>query len=594
LKRSFLRRFVAGFSLVALASVIAAAPANAADTQGTGKAAGAAQILGLDAGDLLKLALVGENSVASIDPPDGVPSATETLSPLTVVSNALPALNALTVPSVQTTSTGPKDETSTALVDLASLPQPVPVLSGAINPATLVSLVDVDGAKATLTSTLANVSALGSVLKVDAANLALGGLAAPTSTTSNRGLTIDNVTVLDLRELLNLLGLDLNLLPISTLTALVDQLGLLGTLNSLTGQNFGSAGALLSAINSPTAAAQSAVNTAEAAVATAEQNLNAAVAAAAGLLCNLTPQLPLCQAVTAAQGVLATATATLNSAIAALNAALAQVLNLLNGLADTLDLAPILQVQGLEVGALSTAVATVADSSAAVIAKIGGIKVGGVDLGGLDLNATLDEVQAVAAQVTSTISGVLQTISPSLANVVKIDLLQRATDVHQDGNYVAALAGVTGLVATITPPNVCSVVNDLLGQLPGGLLGNGSLPGVSLPALPVSSLLSTVGSVVSCDLVGGASAGQFQPQALLPNALPALTAPITLTAASVSSAATFQPATTPQTPQTPTTPGLARTGMNETLLLVIGGLMAAVALGLRRAASPVRVRARRR
>jgi hypothetical protein len=33
--------------------------------------------------------------------------------------------------------------------------------------------------------------------------------------------------------------------------------------------------------------------------------------------------------------------------------------------------------------------------------------------------------------------------------------------------------------------------------------------------------------------------------------------------------------------------------MNETLLLVIGGMMAAVALGLRRASAPVKVRANR-
>jgi LPXTG-motif cell wall-anchored protein len=43
----------------------------------------------------------------------------------------------------------------------------------------------------------------------------------------------------------------------------------------------------------------------------------------------------------------------------------------------------------------------------------------------------------------------------------------------------------------------------------------------------------------------------------------------------------------------PEQPALPRTGMNETLLLVIGGLMAAVALGLRKVSAPVRVRAKR-
>jgi LPXTG-motif cell wall-anchored protein len=105
-------------------------------------------------------------------------------------------------------------------------------------------------------------------------------------------------------------------------------------------------------------------------------------------------------------------------------------------------------------------------------------------------------------------------------------------------------------------------------------------------------VLTTVGSVLSCRAVtAGVQAADVQAAAI--GGTPALLNPVTLRVAQADSVAAFTTAPG-RTTSTTRAPALPRTGMSETLLLVIGGMMAAVALGLRRASAPVTVRARRR
>src|SRR4051812_28917003 len=149
--RNGFRRAVAAFSLVALGSVIAAAPAAAADPPtGVSNAGGGLTLVSLDYGDIIKAVLSGEAGNDTIDPVNGVPTASEGLGVLNVKSVTLPQLDALSVAPVQTTSTGAKDEKTTTLIDLSTLG--APGLAGLINPATLSSLVDTDGAKSALSS----------------------------------------------------------------------------------------------------------------------------------------------------------------------------------------------------------------------------------------------------------------------------------------------------------------------------------------------------------------------------------------------------------------------------------------------------------
>jgi hypothetical protein len=651
------RRTIAAGLLTVLAFALLAAPSNAnSGVPGVGSAGGSTTVAGIDAGDLIKLALINEQSASSIDPANGVPTATETLSPLTIASGTLPALNALSVPTVQTTSTGEADHKGTELLDLGSLPQPAPVLSGKINPASLTSLVNADGAQSSLSSTLANLGVLGGVATVDSASVELGGVAGPTSSTATRAVTIDGITVLDLRAVLRMVGLDLDKLSLSTLTNLIDSLGLIDTLNALTGLHLSKASDLLGMVNTPAVDAatlaadnaQKAFDTAQAtldsastalddaaanlapaqgALDAAATNLTNAQNAAAGVLCGLPLPPAACATLAQAQADFNSAKATydplkaafdakkaafdvaqtaLNTAKSALDLAL-KTLNdlittlsgtlktLLDGVVKTLDLQPLLRVEGIQVGSIATAADTVENSGAATVGEIRNIRLGGIDLGGLNADATLGQVQALAGQATEYVNAVLGLISPKLANLVKFELFKRSSEVAQSGSYVNAVAGITGLVATVTPPDLCGVLNDVLSQLPSG---GTSLPGVTLPPLPVSGVLATLGSVVNCS-VAGLSATAI---------VPALTTPLTITAAranSVSSFAAAQQTTTTTSnpgnpgnpsgnPGNPTTstgsPSLPRTGGNATLTLLAGTLLAVAALFTRRTLALARTR----
>jgi LPXTG-motif cell wall-anchored protein len=186
----------------------------------------------------------------------------------------------------------------------------------------------------------------------------------------------------------------------------------------------------------------------------------------------------------------------------------------------------------------------------------------------------------------TTLNGALETIDPSLANLLSLKLFQRSTSVAQNGDYVQALAGITALELTITPPDICALVNNVLSVKPISLVTDG----LTLPATPVTDVLDALGSIVP-DCFEIINIAEISAQAIPEGAVAALTGPITFKAASVSSVAEYKVVAATATPEEPALP---RTGMNETLLLVIGGLMAAAALGLRRLGAPVKVRANRK
>jgi len=554
---SMFRRAFAAFGLLALISVIAAAPANAATPTGVGTSGGNATLLSVDYGDIIQASLLGESNSDTIDPANGTPTATEALAPLTVHSVAVPALDLATVPTIQTTSTGATDQKTTALLDLSTLG--VPGLTGAVDPATLTSLVDTNGARSALSSTLADLDALG-LINVHSVVASLGGLAAPGSSTANRSLTADAITVLDLQGLLNLLGLDVTNLSFDQLLGLVDSLGLVPALNdAVPGLN--------------AASIQDVVTYANQVIASIISNNTKLVQLQAIAVCTGLEPVVVLLGINCGQ--LGT---TISSVTTALNAAVAQVTALVQGVLDVVAGTPLVAIDGVTVGAVATAKDTVANSSALVTGAINDIRVGGLDLGGVDANATLDQVEALATNVVTTLNGALASIDPSLANLISLDLLHRATAVSTSGDYVNAVAGITAATLTITPPDLCDLISHLAGHevaVPGG---------VTLPATPVTELLGDVGSLVPpCLALDSVQQQRLAPQAV--GGFPGLTGPVTFKAASVNSAATFKAVAAPATPTTPTSPSLPRTGMNETLLLIVGGLMAAAALGIRRASA---------
>jgi|GEM_PF-3329220 len=539
------RRFAAIAALAALCVAISTAPALA-DTApaGVGSTEGSSALVTIDVGDLLHVGLLGDTGNGTIDPAKGTPIANETFSPLSISSGVLPALNALSAPALATSSTGAPDQKSAPLIDLTSLPQPIPVLDGTINAATLSSAVDTTGAQTSLASTLANVGVLGGIARLDSGGLNLNGVAGPSASTVNRTASLDALTVLDLRSLLNLLGIDLDMLSTGQLTGLIGQLGLLDALNSAV----------------PGLGATS-ITDLDTTISTLVSNLGDLLNIA---VCTGTEPILLLLGINCSQ---------LTSTITGITDQLTAVLQ---GVLDTLDGAALLRIEGVQAGAVATAAGTVGDSVAKVTAGIGKILVGGIDLGGIDANTTIAQVQSLAATATAQINSILGAISPSLANVISINLFEQNTNVNTSNGYVNALAAVNALRVTITPPDVCAVLSDL---------ANLSLPDVplQLPASPVAGLLSGLGSTVDCSNI------LPQINSLVPAALPAdlsavnaLVDPVTIEVASISSSSNFTtPAAPPPATTTEPTP-LARTGMNELTLLLAGGLLALVAVTTRR------------
>ncbi len=257
-------------------------------------------------------------------------------------------------------------------------------------------------------------------------------------------------------------------------------------------------------------------------------------------------------------------TQTVAEAVATVHALVDQIQTLLNdllakGLA-ALDHLALLRLEGVEVGVATKAVETVAGSSATVTGRIGKVFVGGVALPGIDLAATATQISEAVAKVNTQLGTVLGTISPDLANVVKVSVLDQATSVTQDGGYTRSRAGVAAATATITPPaTLAATVKTVTDAV--GVADTLTAAGVAVPAL--DGLMNQLGGALSLTTT-------------------VLAAPAKVQVASVLSASDYRLAAAPTTPGAPAegVPSLPRTGGPD--LVLFGGLLAVLALAFRR------------
>lgn len=552
---------------------------------GTGSSSGEVSVLTLDLGtDALGLRLLGEDSLTSNNPAAGVPSALERVSLLQVTSDLLPALDALSQATVETSSTSGEDTTSTPAIDLGALVTGAPVpglLTGIIDPVALRSAVDANGAVSSAAGTIRDLTVFGGLLTMGTASAQLGSSALVTDAGSVRGLQLESVEVLDLTALLDLLGISLADLPIDVAVGLLDQLGLplpdglspedlLVVIDGLLADT--------SVVRDQVTVLQGQIDALQVELTTLTSELAGADALLAECiavnpaLCGLIQALvdSLNAEIAVVQADIDDLQTQIDALLVTISAALDELLGLLDSVLAGLDGATLLVVEDLVVGLTARADNTLDTSVASVVGSVGDVRIGGLSLGGLDVGSTPAQLTALADQVTATLSGILSTIDPSLANLVDIDLLTQATSLTEDAGVVEALAAITGLRATVTPPAVCDLLEglggatDSLGAVLGGL-GEvlSSLPG------PVGEVLGDLGSAVDCTAEIGSVAT-------------ALTQPVTVQALSVSGAATFSSTGAAITPQTPTTPGsLPGTGGNAQLALVAVGL-GAVGLAARR------------
>jgi len=606
-------------SIVVLAAsaslAVAAVPGiaqGAATPAGTGTSQGATSVLQLALGtDGLTLRLVGEDSRTSNDPAAGGPIARESISPLQLSSTLLPALSALSLPSVETSSSSGEDGDATDPVDLGALVAGAPVpglLSGTIGSVALRSAVDATGATSTARGTVEDLSVLGGLVRLADASADLGSAALVTDAGALRGLQLDGLEVVTLGALLDLLGISLADLPIDAAIGLLEQLGLpipggvsadalLATVTDLLSDT-SAVRAQVSTLQGQIDTLQGEIDTLEGELATATASvtsltseLSAAEALLAGcggvpLVCDplqaevdaLTAELTAAQALVTSlndeiddlQGQIDTLLDQIDALLATVQAAVDELLTLIDGVLDGLGAAPLLSVEDLVVGVTAKADDTVASSVASIVGSVGDVKLGTVSLGGLDLGALLSQVAALSDQVTSTLGSVLSTIDPALAGVVDIDLLDQTTSVTESGGVTNAIAAITGLRATVTPPDVCAILDRLA---PQGTLSSilTSLGGV-LPAIPgeVGTVLADLGSTVTCSVVTGDLAAAALPAGVLG----AITQPVRVEALSVSGSGSFSVAGSSTTPGTPGAPSLPATGSDARFAVL------ALALGL--------------
>jgi cell division septum initiation protein DivIVA len=598
--------------LAASASLaIAAAPGvaqGASTPAGTGSSQGATSLLQLALGtDALGLRVVGEDSKTSNDSGAGGPIARESVSPLQVSSTLVPALSALSLPSVETSSSSGEDGDATDPVDLGALVAGAPVpglLSGTIDSIALRSLVDASGATSTAQGAVHDLAVLGGLFRLANASADLGSTALVTDAGAVRGLQLDGLEVVNLGALLDMLGLSLSDLPLDTAIGLLDQLGLpipggvsadalLATVNGLlsdTSAVRGQVSTLQGQIDDLQAQIDpldAQLATATASVSTLTSQLSAAQAALAGcgglpLVCDplqaqvdtLTAQLGTAQAsvtslnsqIDALQAQIDALLDQIDALLATIQAAVDQLTGLVNGILDGLGAAPLLSVSDLVVGVTAKADDTLASSVASVVGSVGDVKLGTVSLGGLDAGALLSQATALSDQVTSTLGAILATIDPALAGVVDIDLLDKTTSVTESGGVTNAVAGITGLRATVTPPDVCAVLDRLTQQDTVGSVLTGL--GGQLPAIPgpVGTVLGDLGSTVSCS----AATGNLEAAALPAGVLGAITQPVRVEALSISGTGSFSVAGSSSTPSGPTLPATGGDARLAVLALALG------------------------
>lgn len=546
--------------------------------------------------DALALRLLGEDSQTSNDPGAGGPSALERVSPLSLTSSLVPTLGSISQPTLQTSTKSGEDAQASPPVDLGALVTGAPlpgVVGGTIDPIALRSVVDASGATSSASAAVHGLSLLGGLLGTGTASTSLGSTALVTDAGSVRRMQLDNLQVLDLSSLLSALGLSVSDLPIGVAVGLLDQLGL-----PLPGGL--SASALVSQIQdllSQTSAVRGQVTALQGQIDTLQGQLaplTSQLSAANALVSSLTAQLGVQQALLDAcvlpivcaplQAIVASLTtqlgtatasvASLTAAIAAVQsqidgllaqiqalldtvgAALDQLLGDVNGVLGGLDGASLLVVHDLVVGVTARADDALSSSVASVVGSVGDVQVGGVSLGGLDVGATAAQLSALSGQVTSAIGGLLGTIDPGLAGLVQVDLLARATSLAQKDGITTASAAITGLRASITPPDVCAVLGrlslaqDTLGSVLVGL-GDATAPLRG----PVGDVLGTLGSTVDCNLAQGA----LSSTTLANGIATALTQPATVEALSLAGSGSYTLLGT-STPGSGTPGTLPRTG----------------------------------
>ena len=544
---------VAGVTTVA--SVAAMAPAGAAEP-GLGTAATTTKLVSAAVGangSLLNLVLGSDEARSTIDSAVASPSAFSRLSVADISSGVVSALN-VKVPATPLEAKAPEGPTSVTAPASNLLPAEIPSVlgSGTVDVPSLTASLDGGFAKSALSGGVSGVNLVGGLIGIDKVATNLTSAASPDSADANRAAVVQNITVLDLDALLSGLGISLPDLSVAQLTGLVDTLGATAGLDLNGSATVGAAAASLQAAISDLNAELGSLTGATTPVTSVVDSTTSTLLGTVGITSPLNTG-----------GTVATTVGAVQDVITQLQGVLD---DLLAGSINNLLSTPLLQLEGVEVGVVASALDTVEASKAAVTAKIGAVKVGALSLPGVDLLSSVSAVTDVVNQAQAKLDSVLGVLG--LNGLVKVSLLDKVESVTASGGYVRSRAGVTAATATITPP---AALADLLN---------------TVGAAADSVAVDTVGEVI--ESVGGTvpqlstAMSTLTSTLSLGGTLSALSQGATVRVAEVLSASDFRrPGVTPGAPVTPTTPELPRTG-GPAQLALLGGMAAVLALGLRR------------
>jgi len=493
---------------LALGTVLPVSAASAATgVAAAGSAVSSATLASISVGDLTvaNVSLQGHDvSLASLS------AVAQTLSQDAPAVSFVP----LTLDGVKkgaVTVTPANSPQSVAAVTTGALP--LNVLSATSPSATLTAAKPATGAVSGLTASLGQASVLGMPLSLKG-GVNVGSLADGAKAQAGKTLTITDVSLPNLSDLLAALGIDITKLPVDTLNGLVDSIG--SAVSSATQTALDNANAAIDA-------ADGAYETAQASVVTATTDLAAKAAALDSELSTVTipssPALPggvsapldhvdwdtlsstpegqavqdailtanvLDTAFTtavseyvAAKNALATAQAAVTTALAAIQ----PLIDTLAGLVDgVLAANPLVSIDAAEIGTKALAGST---KSANVTGYVSGVKVLGQDvLATVTGNTKLDavaltsavtsQVNAALATVTGTLSSVLSTATGATGLVVpapSVKLMQKQTSTGAEGAFATANVLLTALqvdLGSATIPDAFALVGapDLPAILP--------------------------------------------------------------------------------------------------------------------------------
>jgi len=578
------RLVAAAVALGAVLPVASAADAATAPTAAAGLAQSGATLVAVSAfGKSVSL-----GTLSSIASTTGAADAAVSFTPVTIdgaktgTQTVTPATSPKTVAAVSTGAVGAVPAT------LLSVTSPAADLSASL----------ANGAASGLTGNLGQVSVFGANL-LGNGTVAVGSVVNGVDATAGKSVSVTNVGLPSLADLIAGLGIDLSALPLAAVRDVLRSLP--GTLEPA-----------IEALMTATESAQAAVDSAQAGLASAQAASAPAQAAVSSAAAG----------VTQADAAVATATSTLNSALGAAGLSLAAF----TALPDALKPAPVVaaltaltQAQSAKAAAdaaLATANAALASVNAAV------------DAAQAALNTVLATLRAAIAAVLAAAANLLDVPLASIASVTVRSLAKTgktAADSVADvqgtisgvnvlGADVLALAGLGSSLdvvgtATAAVSQLNAKVATVLGDVFGAL--DGAVPGLSVPTPTVAFLskqtatgrdgaFNTATATVSALTVslGSLSVPTLVALPTLP-ALPGITqtanaittAPLSITVGQLSESSRFRPASlaapvtpgAPAAPAAPAQPGPSLPATGAPIGLAIAALaVVGMSLGLRR------------